>query len=58
VHAKDIKSLLEWCKKNETMFSIVGFLTIHILRIVIFEFEIETKFSLVGIVTNSRRCHL
>jgi hypothetical protein len=39
--AKNIKSILEWCKKNETMFSIVDFLTIHILRIVSFQIEIE-----------------
>jgi hypothetical protein len=45
--AKNIKCLLEWCKKHETMFSIVDILTIHILGIVNFQIEIETIFSLV-----------
>jgi hypothetical protein len=56
--AKNIKCFLEWCKKHETMFSIVDFLTIHILGIVSFQIEIETIFSLVGIATNLKRCCL
>jgi hypothetical protein len=56
--AKNIKCLLEWFKKHETMFSIVDFLTIHVLRIVSFQIEIEKKNSLVGIATNLKRCCL
>ncbi len=53
---KDIKCLLEWWRKHETMFSTIGFLVKYILGIV--KFEIENFFSLAKIFINLRRCHL
>jgi hypothetical protein len=40
------------------MFPIVGFLVRQILGILGSQIEIERIFSLVGILTNLRRCHL
>jgi hypothetical protein len=40
------------------MFPTIGFLVKQILRIVVFEIEIEKMFSLVGILTNFKRCCL
>ncbi len=56
--AKDIKCLLERWKKHETMFSIIGFLVKHILKIVNFQIETMNLFSLTKILTNLRKCHL
>ncbi len=56
--AKDIKCLLEWWKKHETMFSIIGFLVKHILKIVNFQIETKNFFSLTKILMNLRKCHL
>jgi hypothetical protein len=58
VDAKDIKCLLEWWKKHETMFSIIGFLVKHILEIVNFQIETMIFFPLTKILTNLRKCHL
>ncbi len=44
--------------KYESLFSIVAFLAQHILNIARFLIETERIFSLVGIVTNLKRCHL
>lgn len=56
VDAKDIKCLLEWWGKHEFLFSIVIFLACQIFGIVKSQFEIMRIFSLVGILTNLRRC--
>jgi hypothetical protein len=40
------------------MFPTVGFLTRQILGVVGFQIEIERIFSLDGMLTNLRRCHL
>ncbi len=45
VNAKNIKCLLEWWRKHETMFSIVNFLTKQILKIVSSQSETEKKKS-------------
>ncbi len=50
--AKDIKCFLEWWKKHETMFSIIGFLVKHILEIVNFQIETMNLFPLAKILTN------
>jgi hypothetical protein len=55
---KDIKCLLEWWRKHETMFSTIGFLVKYILGIVNFQIEIENFFSLAKTLINLRRCHL
>jgi len=46
VDAKDIKCLLEWWKKHETIFPIIGFLVKHILEIVNFQIETMKFFPL------------
>jgi len=43
VNAKNIKCLLEWWKKHETMIPTFGFLTRKLLRIISFQIEIEKK---------------
>jgi len=43
VNAKNIKCLLEWWRKHETMFSIVNFLTKQILKIISSQIETEKK---------------
>ncbi len=55
---KDIKSLLQWWGKYETMFPTIGFLASQILNIVGSQIKIERIFSLMRILTNQRRCHL
>jgi hypothetical protein len=55
---KDIKCLLQWWGKHEAMFFIVGFLPCQILSIVGSQIETKRIFSLVGILTNLRRCRL
>jgi hypothetical protein len=46
-------------KNHETMFPIVHFLAKHILGIVgTFQIETERIFSLAGIFTNLKKCHL
>jgi len=47
-----------WCKKHETTFPIVGFLIKDILGIVGSQIETKRNFSLIGILTNLRRCRL
>ncbi len=58
VNVKDIKCPLQWWEKHESMFPIVGFCARQILGIVGFQIEIERIFSLAGILTSLRRCHL
>jgi hypothetical protein len=55
---KDIKCPLEWWGKHEYLFSIVAFLAHHVLGIVDFQTKTENFFSLIGILTNLRRCCL
>jgi hypothetical protein len=58
MNAKDIKCILEWWKKHETMFPTFGFLARKILKIISSQIEIENFFSHVGIFTNLKRiCH-
>jgi hypothetical protein len=58
VDVKDIKCPLYWWEKHESMFFIVGSYAKQILRIVGSKIEIKRIFSLVGILTSYRRCHL
>jgi hypothetical protein len=53
---KDIKCPLQWWQKHEAMFLIVGFLAPHILGVVGSQIETKRIFSLVGILSNLRRC--
>jgi hypothetical protein len=46
VDAKDIKCLLEWWKKHETIFPIIGFLVKRMLEIVNFQLETMKIFPL------------
>ncbi len=55
---KGIKCPLQWWGKHEAMFPIVGFLAHEVLGIVTSQLEMKRIFSLVGIFTNLRRCHL
>ncbi len=55
---KDIKCLLEWWKKHETMFPIIGFLVKHILEIANFQIETVNLFPLTKNLTNLRKSHL
>jgi hypothetical protein len=55
---KDIKCPLEWSMEHKSLFPIVVFLAHKILGIVGSQIEIERIFSLVGILTNLKRCHL
>jgi len=48
---KDIKCLLQWWQKHETMFPTVGFLARQILGIVGSQIEIERIFSLAQVLT-------
>jgi hypothetical protein len=58
VDSKEIKYPLQWWAKHEAMFPIIVFLACQILGIVKSQIEIERIFSLEGIITNLRRCHL
>jgi len=58
MHVKDIKRPLDWWGKHECVFSIVAFLGHHVLGIVGSQTKIEKIFSLIGILTNLRRCCL
>ncbi len=58
VDVKDIKCPLEWWAKHESLFPIVAFIACQILGIVSFQIEIKIIFSLVGILTNLKRCRL
>jgi hypothetical protein len=58
VDAKDIKCLLEWWKKHETIFPIIGFLVKHILEIVKFQIEPMNLFPLTKNLTDLKKCHL
>jgi hypothetical protein len=58
MHPKEIKYLLQWWPKHESMFSTIGFLVRQILGIVESQIELEKVFSLVGILTNLKRCRL
>jgi hypothetical protein len=55
---KDIKCPLQWWAKHEAMFPIVGFWACQILGIIGSQIETKIFFSLVGILTNLRRCRL
>jgi hypothetical protein len=55
MNPKEIKCLLLWWQKHESMFPTIGFLVHQILGIVESQIEIEKVFSLVGILTNLRR---
>ncbi len=55
---KDIKCPLQWWGKHEAMFLTIGFLARQILSIVGSQIKTKRIFSLVGILTNLRRCHL
>jgi len=55
---KDIKCLLQWWGKYETMFPTIGFLAYQILKHCRSQIESKRFFSLVGIFTNRRKCHL
>jgi len=55
---KDIKYLLWRWQKHEVMFPTVGFLALQFFCVVGSQIEPERIFSLVGILTNLRRCHL
>jgi hypothetical protein len=58
VDGKDIKSPLLWWEKHHSRFPIVGLLARQILGIVGSQIERKHIFSLVGILTNLKRCHL
>jgi hypothetical protein len=49
VDAKNLKCLLKWWEKHESLFSIVIFFTNRILGIVRFQIETKKIFSLFGI---------
>ncbi len=55
---KDIKCPLQWWQTHEAMFLILGFLARQILGVVGSQIETKRIFSLVGILTNLRSCHL
>jgi len=58
VDVNEIKHLFQWWKKHESMFLVMNFLARQILSIVSKQIEIEIIFSLIGILTNLRRCCL
>ncbi len=58
MNLKETKNPLQWWEKHESRFPIVVFLARQILGIVSSQIETKHIFSLVGIVTNLRRCHL
>jgi len=58
VDVKDIKCPLEWWAKHESLFPTVVIFTCHIFSIIGSQIESENLFSLVGIFTNLKRCHL
>jgi hypothetical protein len=58
VDFKEINCPLQWWKKHESMFPIVGFFAQQILEIDGSQIEIENIFSFAGIFTNLRRCCL
>ncbi len=55
---KNIKCPLQWWEKHESMFPIVDFYARQNLGIVGSKTEIEKIFSLIGILTSSKKCHL
>ncbi len=55
---KNIKCCLQWWQKHEAMFPTIGFLAQYIFGVVGSQIETKRIFSLVGILTNLRRCHL
>jgi hypothetical protein len=58
VDVKDIKCPLEWWAKHKSLFPNVAFLAHQILSIVGYQMETFFKKSLVGILTNLKRCRL
>jgi hypothetical protein len=58
VDLKEINNPLQWWEKHDSRFPIVAFFARQILGIVGSQFETEQIFSLAGILTNLRRCHL
>jgi hypothetical protein len=58
VGVKDIKCLLEWWAKHESLFPNVVFLFIKFVALLVLKYKIERKFSLFGIITNLKGCHL
>ncbi len=55
---KEIKCLVQWWQKHESMFPTMGFLARQILGIVGSQIEAKRIFSLARILTNLRRCRL
>jgi hypothetical protein len=58
VDVKEIKCPFQWWEKHEAMFLTFGFFVHKILRIVGSQIETKRIFSLVGILTSLKRCHL
>jgi hypothetical protein len=58
VDVKNIECPLEWWVKHESLFPTMAFFTHQIFGIIDFQIKTERIFSLVGIFTNLRRCHL
>jgi hypothetical protein len=58
VDVKEIKCSLPWWEKHKAMFPTIGFFAHQILGMAGSQIKIERIFSLVGIFTNLRRCHL
>jgi hypothetical protein len=56
VDVKDIKCLVQWWEKYESMFPTIGFCVRQILGIIGFQIETERIFSLVRILSNLKRC--
>jgi hypothetical protein len=58
VDVKAIKCPLQWCKKHESVFPTIGFCARQILGIIGSQIETKTIFSILGILTSLKRCHL
>jgi hypothetical protein len=58
VNVKDIECPLQLREKHENMFSTIDFCARQILEIVGSQIETKRIFSLVGILSTFRRCHL
>ncbi len=58
VNVKDIKCPLQLWEKHHNMFPTIGFCARQILEIVGSQIETKRIFSLVGILSTFRRCHL
>jgi hypothetical protein len=58
VDLKEIKNPFKWLEKRESRFPIMAFLARQILGIISSQIETKHIFSLIGILTNMKRCHL